>query len=465
MKRVLAVSISMITIVSLLFLVSATANSAQTHWRGTSSTGAILSDEDCPIIVEHEALSFAIQEFPQEYYEDAEDFLEYSGSVTAEYTFYNPADYTVHATLVFPFGGYPDYRIIYDRETEKRIRATDTEKYEILVNGEAIEKELRHTLCFWGSRFEVEEELAKLDGETPNSDFYSPELPVTKYTFLAKDVDVDTYDAATAAMVLTADAEETKVFMENQCGGASLEQGARVDTWVDPEKAFSVYVIGKQIGLPQWKFYHNGACTDEIDGRMELLSTESMTLKEFALSEYDAAYGVSEEDWYQAVIYQLDYFEWAHGAIHSTEVDLNAAERNRLMRWYQYGITLEPKERIINTVTAPIYPSIDVNYEPPIYTYTYLLSPAQTWADFKDLDITVDTSYFMTESIPEGFTWNNPNYELHLAALPEGELTFTLCTETNPVLPQEKSSVVLLLGCGIGILFVGMCFYNKRMRE
>ena len=465
MKRVIAVSISTITILSLLFPVSITANSAQTHWRGTSSTGAILSDDDCPIIVEHEALSFAIQEFPQQHYADAEDFLEYSGSVTAEYTFYNPADYTVHATLVFPFGGYPDYRISYDRETEKRIRATDTEKYEILVNGEAIEKELRHTFCFWGGRFVLKEELEKLDGKTPNSDFYSPELPVTKYTFLAKDVDVDTYDAATAAMVLTADAEKTKVFMENQCGGASLEQGARVDTWVDLGEAFFVYVIGKQIELPEWKFYHNGAYTDEIAGRMELLSTESMTLREFALSEYDTAYGVSEEDWYQAVIYQLDYFEWAHGAIHSTEVNLNAAERNRLMRWYQYEITLKPKERIINTVTAPIYPSIDVNYEPPIYTYTYLLSPAQTWAGFEDLDIVVDTPYFMTRSTPEGFIWNDPGYELHLEALPEEELTFTLCTEANPVLPKNNASVALLLSWGIGILLCGMYFYNKRMRE
>ena len=84
-----------------------------------------------------------------------------------------------------------------------------------------------------------------------NYDFYSPELPVTKYTFLAMDVDVDAYDAATAAIVLSDNAEETKVFMENQCGGASLEDGVRIDTWVDLNEPFSVYVIGKQIELPE----------------------------------------------------------------------------------------------------------------------------------------------------------------------------------------------------------------------
>ncbi len=462
MKRLFALSISMLSILSLLFPVSVTANSAQTHWRGTSSTGAILSGENCPIVVAHEALSFDIQEFPQQQYSDAEDFLNYSGSVTAEYTFYNPADYTVNATLVFPFGKYPDYRIAYDQETEKRIRTIDTEKYEILINGEAIEKELWHTISFFGDSFVLEQDLAKLNGKSLNSDFYSSELPVTKYTFLAKEVDVDTNYAATAGIILAADAEETKVFMENQCGGATLEHGVRLDTWVDLEKPFSVYVIGKQIELPEWKFYHNGACTDEIGGRMELLGTESMTFREFALSEYDTEYGVSEQDWYQAVIYQLDYFEWSDGAIYSTEVNMNPAERNQLMRWYQYEITLEPGEWIVNTVTAPLYPSIDIKYEPPIYTYTYLLSPAQTWAAFEDLDIVIDTPYYMIQSAPEGFIWENPGYALHLTALPEGELTFTLSAEAEPKLPEGKSSVVLLLSFGIGILLSGMYFSNKR---
>ena len=463
MKRLLALSISIISMFSLMFPVPAAANSAQTRWRGTNSAGAILTDETCPIIVEHEVLSFDIQEFPQNHYSVAGDFMNYTGSVTAEYTFYNPSDYTVNATLVFPFGTYPDYGGIYDYEIEKHIRNIDTEKYDILVNGEAIEKDLRHTIYFPGSQFELEQDLPKLNSSNLNYDFYSPELPVTKYTFLAMDVDVDAYDAATAAIVLSDNAEETKVFMENQCGGASLEDGVRIDTWVDLNEPFSVYVIGKQIELPEWTFYHNGACTDEIDGRMELISTESMTLREFALSEYDAVYGVSEEDWYQAVVYQLDYFEWKDGAFHSSEVDLNVAKRNRLMRWYQYDITLEAGERIVNTVTAPIYPSIDANYEPPVYTYTYLLSPAQTWTGFGDLDIVIDTPYYMTEST-ESFTWNNPGYELHLEGLPEGELEFTLCTEAEPIQPNHRSYTMIVFGFG-AVILVGCVYFKKTKKD
>ena len=84
----------------------ASANSAQMHWRGTDATGAIIADENCPLIVEHELLTFDIGQFPESYYREVSDYLAYSGSVTAEYTFYNPADYSVDATLVFPFGAF-----------------------------------------------------------------------------------------------------------------------------------------------------------------------------------------------------------------------------------------------------------------------------------------------------------------------------------------------------------------------
>ena len=114
------------------------ANSAQTRWTGTDSTGAIVLDEDSPIIVEKELLTFDIQEFPQSYYHDMNEFLAYSAKVTAEYTFYNPSDYHVSATLAFPFGGTADYAYVED--------TVDTNKYDITIDGEVIDKQIRHTL-------------------------------------------------------------------------------------------------------------------------------------------------------------------------------------------------------------------------------------------------------------------------------------------------------------------------------
>ena len=48
-----------------LFAVPTSANSAQTQWRGTDATGAIVTGEDCPLAVEHELLTFDIGQFPE----------------------------------------------------------------------------------------------------------------------------------------------------------------------------------------------------------------------------------------------------------------------------------------------------------------------------------------------------------------------------------------------------------------
>ena len=101
-------------------LLPVAANSAQSYWKGTDATGAIVTDNDCPIVVEHERLTFGVQDFPEPHYTSAEAFLAYPGKVTAEYSFYNPADYSVTATLRFPFGVLPDYAVTYDESKQKR---------------------------------------------------------------------------------------------------------------------------------------------------------------------------------------------------------------------------------------------------------------------------------------------------------------------------------------------------------
>ena len=138
------------------------------------------------------------------------------------------------------------------------------------------------------------------------------------------------------------------------------------------------------------------------------------------------------------------------------------------MRWYEYEISIGPGECIVNTVTAPIYPSINSDYEPPIYEYTYLLSPAQTWAEFGTLDIVVNTPYYMTVSGLEGFKWNNPGYELHLDGLPEGELTFTLCAEQEPDAPyyaRNCPTEFLLIGVAVLVAIVVVIVYARTAKR
>ena len=168
------------------------ANSAQTWWSGTDASGTILTDTECPIVVEKELLTFDLPDFPLNHYFTAEEFNAYAGRVTAEYTFYNPADYTVTARLLFPFGNLPDYHAyIYNEETDAYDLIDDTAKFDVTVNGEAIEKTLRHTLKDRYDKFDLERDLANLHTGYMSDAFYTPDMPVTKYTYTVSGVDKD----------------------------------------------------------------------------------------------------------------------------------------------------------------------------------------------------------------------------------------------------------------------------------
>ena len=84
----------------------------------------------------------------------------------------------------------------------------DTEKYGVTVNGEEIEKTLRHTYA--ADDFELERDLAKLHDGYAEDPFYDPDMPVTKYTYTAGGIDPE-LDAAEEASDEAARAVEAAV--------------------------------------------------------------------------------------------------------------------------------------------------------------------------------------------------------------------------------------------------------------
>ena len=164
-----------------------------------------------------------------------------------------------------------------------------------------------------------------------------------------------------------------------------------------------------------------------------------MTFKDYALRDYDETSGILESDWYNAQVelLRLSSETWGNGLIQIEERDFS------LMRWYEYTLTLEPGQTLKNAVTAPLYPAIDAGYTPSLYSYTYLLSPAKTWAQFGELEVVVKTPYYMTESGIDGFTKTDGGYALTLPGLPESELTFTLSESETPQPPKWSSLYIM----------------------
>ena len=442
-QRTKALVAAITLLIMLPFTVTpSSANSAQKHWRGSDATGAVIVDGDSPIVVEHENLVFDISEFPSPHYYDEEQFLTYSGRVSAEYTFFNPSDMTVTATLAFPFGRLPDYGYSFDE--------ADITAHAVEINGEVVDTELRYTLMN-SSQFDLENDLPRLSDDYLSNENFSPETTVTLYMWQINDYKADKdHRAVCIATDVGKENNGSYYYLADQSLAHTQGDGDfRIGDWANSKNEIYLYVIGEPLtALPTWTFYKDGGVKDgeEISGNVNFLGEEKMTLLDLAMQNYDEEEGISPLDWYNAFYCDHNASSQKYGDYPILMLDAYESGFSRqLMRWYQYDITLEPGERITNKVTAPMYSDIDMSYEPTIYSYTYLLSPATTWKSFGSLDITINTPYYLTDSSLEGFTKTENGYELHLAGLPEGELDFTLSTSENPKQDKGTGGLIMLI--------------------
>lgn len=459
MKKKLKIFVAAICLLFVLAFsggINSYANSAQTNWSGVDQAGLVIKEGDSPIVVESEVLTLDLLEFPKNYYDGAEDFLSYTGKVSAEYTFYNPSDYTVTATLLFPFGKLPDYANDYDEQSQSSIPYVDTKKYDITLDGKAVTKNIRYSLDV-SAWFDLSKALERLSDRYIVDDFYKPNTTVTKYVYVVGGenkegvIDENKYRAATIAFDYDGGDGNTKIYFPSSSGFKTLNKGgARFSKWAQNGDEVIVYAIGTPLNEPfEFKCYENGAVEDKkvIDGIVSLTKTQTLSFEEFALENWTEDLGVSKIDWYNAVVCTFTDSSKVNPKYNFVDSDFSESAlrfRSGLMRWYEYQIVMPPKTKLKNVVTAPIYPDINLNYNPSVFSYTYLLSPAKTWKSFGSLDIIINTPYYISNSSIDGFSKTQNGYEISLPTLPNTELAFNLSTSENPVLRNNYKR-----GCGI----------------
>ncbi|MDY2880445.1 MAG: hypothetical protein SOT34_05895 [Candidatus Borkfalkiaceae bacterium] len=443
-----------------LFPTAASANSAQTWFEGTNAAGVVMmTGTESPVVVERELLTLDIPDLPPDptYYYEEDRRASFDASVSAEYSFFNPSDYTITVRLLFPFGRLPSYP--YDFSDGEEVWS-DIEKYTVTADGAPVETTVRHSLSTPYEPFLLSKDVATLHDGFYSDETLSPETLVTRYDFHASGVDTSAYRAATVAF--DTDSSFGRIYFPRlSCYRGNPDGTGRCGAGISNGRdTVSIYTIGGT--LPStfaWKIYRDGGIEDgeEIGGSMVLKQRESTTLKEFALSRKTDD-SVSDADWYNAVVAEiLEEEESKLFQVYMLSRFTGGLEKY-LMRWYDYEITLQPNGRLVNRVTAPLYPSIDRAWSPAKYEYVYLLSPAKTWKEFGELQIEIRTPFVMTSCELQGLKKTESGYSLTTNGLPDNELVFTLCTVENPTFVLNHSfysyrrwSVVAVL---VGVLVV-----------
>lgn len=394
---------------------AAAANSAQTSWSGLSSAGAVVADGQCPVVVESEKLTFDISSFPSNYYDTVEEFAAYDARVTAEYALYNPADYAVTVNLAFPFGKLPSYA--YGLYADGDYDPAAGSAYAVAVDGEEVQKILRHTYSSAYSDYDNETDKARLRSGYMQEGLFAPSTPVTIYNYtVTASGEPGRYASLTAPFPSFHSSSTALV-----CSLSDFNyEEKRISMSCTNGQSFSVYILGEAIDPIVWSV-ENGSCT--LDDK-----TVSTTLGELAAQTYDSARGVSEADWFNAVCDQIidsgrDFGE----GMCFYECDSFFVDPENLLRWYAYSVTLPAGGRAVNSVTAPVYPELDTDDD--ICRYTYLLSPAADWADFGTLEIIIESPYFVNHCSLGRPERTEEGYRMSFDSLPDSELTFILSAE------------------------------------
>ena len=95
------------------------------------------------------------------------------------------------------------------------------------------------------------------------------------------------------------------------------------------------------------------------------------------------------------------------------------------------------------------------------YSYEYLLSPAKEWAQFNDIEININTPFYMLETNQDIFEKTETGYVYKGAGLPDGELEFVLCASETPQKDNNSEynlfmfvCIVLPVGLFVGVIIL-----------
>ncbi len=447
----------------------AEANSALRRFEGVDSSGVVIKTEDCPVVIDSEELVFDLNDVSEASYDYGMDVCKI-GTVKTKYVFRNPADYTAEVNLVYPFGFRP--YTTYDENGEIQTDVT-AEQYSVTADGVDVARTVRHTYKERYGTFDYVADSEYLSDDYVTDTFYSPGLVVYKYVYRAE-------SQTGKAVRFNISGEFVGRTMGNASSyEATSDGGYKIGCWLedyssddtDAEK-IEIYFIGADYAgfADSAEFYENMEYKTAVTGTLTLESREEMTFKDLALTYRED--DVSEIDWYNAVVSKLNYYYPSDAkSLYTYSLDISY----ELLRWYDYSLSIPSGETLVNEITAPVYPDVNYEYKPAIYTVNYFLSPAKTWASFGSLDIKINTSnYVLYCSLQDDLTRGESGYEMHFDSLPDGELAFTVCASEDPE-PDEATKIlitILLIILGvfgaflvIAVVVIIVCVVKRKKRK
>ena len=381
------------------------------------------------MVIENQDIIYNIYNFPAINGEASNEG--YSANVQTKYTLLNPTNKEITVRVSVPIDYVPAYYGIEDNY--------ELSKYSISLNGHQIDPELRHAVDYDDQYRNLSNFGALVSDEYLSNEFCSPDTTVTKYTF--KQSDVEKSQSYMGFDINDSELHGSLLYIK---GGYSthLKNGNDRIYVIAGENGCTreLYVFGKDLThLPEWTVYKDVGVDDgdEVAGKIEYVSKETMTFNDFAFMHYDESLGINEVDWFNMAANEVSFF--FNRDFLATLYGMNTAFISYRVSGFIYEITLAPGERVVNTINVPIYPSIETEYNPYTYQYSYILFQGNAEMFTGKINVNINTPYYLIDG--DGFEKTDGGYSMTMDAmetLSDGSsviydrFEFTLCESENP---------------------------------
>ncbi|MDR7870360.1 MAG: hypothetical protein RIN55_05840 [Tissierellaceae bacterium] len=415
-KRILG---SLLIIMS-IFTSVAHANSGPTYWEGYPSLEILAIQESSPIVVDKEKLTF---DFTSDKLKEYNDYSK-AGSVTAAYQMSNPTNEKTKVQMAFPIiSKASDF---YSKDVEIKVNGENLPfKIYIGDNVNDIIKEGEQ------ERFDFD----KIVSSISNSDYIPRNYNLSDKGKLYK---FNVQNPNDVGILFQLDFEfhneKTKI-ISNGFNSYQTNQDTnkvQIGSYIHNIEDLELLVIGQDIDFNITAYIDQNETTDNYSYNLE---SESIKVRDYLIDYFDEyikttnykdlpyqqllnLYLRNIDDIYNRQLgyiwadefFSFDYFDLVFVLIY--EVEFIPHETNDVSISYITKGTMDRK----NTVD-------------PLYTFEYILNPAEKWADFKDLNIEIIPSVenpYIIESSLELERNKEGLYIGRFESLPENDLTFTL---------------------------------------
>ena len=429
------------------------ANSGPTFWQGYPSSEVLAIDKNSPVEVEEENLVFDLSG-------ESGGNWTINGQVTASYSMVNPTDQTVSVQMAFPF-----ISSLYDFPANDIAIMTDETvlPYDVYIgdvvnsHGDPRQAENDASVAF-------EEIVRAISNQPYQAKHFSEDEKGQLYTIEVKPT---TEQRINLAVDFELDNEKSKVITSGFNGYRRDHQKARVTAWCYEPQVLEMFVLGDPIDF-NITGYTDGELKEETNLFTSHISTEETEIKPYIMDtakeytktrDFPKLAEFQEQQLYNLYTGTLDRLFTTNEGFASFYELMEQNQYDRILTMV-YTVDFEANSQRNVSVSYKARGTMDkTKTVEPVYTFDYLLNPAENWSSFRNLTIEIITpeeAPYIIDSNIDLTKQADRHYTASLDSLPESDFAFSIYSnEEITIWNKTYNTLENMLGYAIPFAIVG----------